>query len=303
MEAQLAPEPAAPIVDTCMHLCSPDVVRYPPCGGKICGGYWAGGGPSAAKDASPEHLRRLMMQHGVDRAFNFCNGWYGWDNSLALDLLRGRSDWLACGVLLDPADPASPTELRRLVGEGASGLRIQPPVSGPLDDPRATALWQVAAELGIPVDVNLPQHDYPQVAPRARQFPDLSIIVDHCGWLVGNDPSSLTVDPACELAHFRNVHPKITFCHAASRQQYPYKDTHPLVHQLVAAFGASRCLWGSNFTGASQSEGGHTYAKAFQLFWTELGFTKEQRSWVMGGTADRLYGQAYTGRRNLQSHL
>ena len=53
----------------------------------------------------------------------------------------------------------------------------------------------------------------------------------------------------CELAHFSNVHAKITFCHVASRQRYPHADTHPLVHQLMDAFGADRCLWGSNFTG------------------------------------------------------
>ena len=54
-------------------------------------------------------------------------------------------------------------ELRRLVAAGATGLRIQPPVTGPLDDPRATPLWDVANELGLPVDVNLPQQDYAQV--------------------------------------------------------------------------------------------------------------------------------------------
>jgi len=233
------------IIDTCMHLSSPDTERYPPCGDAIP--YFATGGPDPTRDASPEHLRRCMLAQEVpvDRAFNFCNGWYGWDNSLAMDVLLGNDDWLGCGALLDPADPSSPDELRRLVGAGAAGLRIQPIVTGrPLDDPAATPLWEAAAELGIAIDVNLPQQDYDQIARRAREFPTIPIVVDHCGWLVGSDPETLTVDIPCELAVYPNVHVKITFCHVASREPYPHRDTHFLVHQLVEAFGADRCLWG-----------------------------------------------------------
>ena len=75
------------------------------------------------------------------------------------------------------------------------------------------------------------------------------------------------------------VHVKITFCHGASREPYPHRDTHTLVHQLVAAFGADRCLWGSNFTGADQTAPGFTYEDAFQLFYTHVGLTEEDRAW------------------------
>jgi len=242
------------IVDTCMHLSSHDVVRYPPVYLQPDGAsrlpYWVDrphgdpSGPDPAKDASPEHLRRCMLATPVpvDRAVNFCNGWYGWDNHLAIDLLReGRDSWLACGVLLDPADPTSPAALKELVGAGACGLRIQPIVTGrPLDDPSETPLWQAAAELGIAIDVNLPQQEYSQVARRAEQFPTVPIILDHCGWLIGRDPDGLTVDAVCDLARYANVYAKITFMHAASREPYPHRDTHHLVHQLIAAFGAER---------------------------------------------------------------
>ena len=82
------------IVDTCMHLCSPDTEAYPPCGAAVP--YFDGGGPTPGTDASPAHLAALMATHGVARAFNFCNGWYGWNNCLAVDLLAGRRGWLAC---------------------------------------------------------------------------------------------------------------------------------------------------------------------------------------------------------------
>ena len=278
------------IIDTCMHLSSHDTDTYPPCGDAIP--YFRNGRPDPNSDASPEHLWRCMsaQEVPVERAFNFCNGWYGWDNRLAMDLLKGNEGWLACGVLLDPSSPSSPDELRRLVAEGACGLRIQPIVTGqPLDAPAATPLWAAAAELGIAVDVNLPQHEYDQVATRAAEFPTVPIIVDHCGWLVGSDPETLTVDIPCSLAVYPNVYVKITFCHVASREPYPHRDTHFLVHQLISAFGAERCLWGSNFVGADQQSSSYSYEDAFQLFYRHLGLSEEDRSWVMGGTAAKLF--------------
>ena len=44
------------------------------------------------------------------------------------------------------------------------------------------------------------------------------------------------------------------------------------------------------FAGADQSDTtGHTYKKAYELFWSHLGLTPDQRSWVMGGTAAKLF--------------
>ena len=48
-------------------------------------------------------------------------------------------------------------------------------------------------------------------------------------------------------------------------------------------------MWGSNFTGADQTQPGHTYAKAFALFWEHLGLLEEDRRWVMGETAAKLF--------------
>ena len=94
---------------------------------------------------------------GVDRAVNVTPGWCGWDNSYTMDILKGNEDWLAAVVLVDPLSQDGPAELERLVRQGASGVRIQPPCTGPLTDPRQTPLWEAATRLGITVQVNLPQ--------------------------------------------------------------------------------------------------------------------------------------------------
>ena len=127
------------------------------------------------------------------------------------------------------------------------------------------------------------------MARRASEFPTVPIVLDHCGWLVGSDPETLTVDVPCSLAVYPNVYVKITFCHVASHEPYPHRDTHFLVHQLIDNFGADRCLWGSNFTGGDQQASSYTYEDAFQLFYTHLGLSEEDRSWVMGRTAEKLF--------------
>ncbi len=85
----------------------------------------------------------------MDRAANVTPGWCGWDNSYTMDVLRGNEDWLAAVVLVDPLSPEGPAELARLAKQGASGLRIQPPCTGPLLDPRQTPLWQAANDLAV----------------------------------------------------------------------------------------------------------------------------------------------------------
>ena len=82
--------------------------------------------------------------------------------------------------------------------------------------------------------------------------------------------------------------------------RYPHRDTHCLVHQLVAVFGADRCLWGSNFTGADHTASEYTYEDAFQLMYSHVGLSEEDRGWVMGGTAEKLFRWAGVARTRLE---
>ena len=45
----------------------------------------------------------------------------------------------------------------------------------------------------------------------------------------------------------RQVHIKLSAFFRVSRQPWPYMDARPAIRRLVDAFGAERCMWGTDF--------------------------------------------------------
>jgi predicted TIM-barrel fold metal-dependent hydrolase len=272
------------IIDAHTHLFSLDLDRYPLAD------------PNSAyrpvTDGTAERLRAQMDGAGVDRALNISPWFYGWDMSYALDALSHHRSWLAVGVLVDAHDPEAPRQLERYVREhGVSGLRIQGSIFnlGRFDDPATTPLWSKAAEMGITVDANATLDEYPQVEQRAVQFPELRIVLDHCGYISGNlAPEQPNLAPVLAMARHPNVYAKLTFLAMPSRQEYPFADAHWMVREIVSAFGADRCLYGSNFP-TVQYNSKMTYRQTVQLFSEAIDLTDEERVWILGGTAARLW--------------
>ena len=253
-----------------------------------------------------EALQERMADYGVQRAVNVTPGWCGWDNTYTMDVLKGNEDWMAAVVLVDPLSPDGPAELARLAQQGASGLRIQPPCTGPLIDPRQTPIWEAARDNDITVQVNLPQEyldegslhaqpnreqfsvpGYEQVAQRAREFPTVKIILDHCGWMSGANPTS--VEKVLPLAQYPNVHAKITFGKPPGGTQtpgpVPWPSAAPMIRQVVDAFGSHRCLGASNFCGENQE----TYSAALAVYGSDFECSEAERADICGKTALSLF--------------
>jgi predicted TIM-barrel fold metal-dependent hydrolase len=300
------------LIDTHMHLNGTlaDPARYPALKDQpkveemSCFG-WFGRGDRPDADASVEALIQRMASarpRCVDRAVNVTPGWCGWDNSYTMDALRGNESWLAAVVLCDPLSELGALELKRLTGEGACGLRIQPPCTGPLTDPRQTLIWEMANSLGVTVQVNLPQrllddsqcHAQPsglnfnepgwaQIEQRARQFPDTKIVVDHCGWMSG--ATGMTdVETLLPLARQPNIYAKCTF--GAPMGTMPWEDASPLIRQVIDSFGSNRCVSGSNFCGEPQE----TYSSSMEVMVNKFPYvSEEERLNICGRTALSLW--------------
>jgi predicted TIM-barrel fold metal-dependent hydrolase len=272
------------IVDTHTHLFAPDPVRYPLAD------------PAAAYrpmvDGSVEVLKAQMDEAGVDRAVTISPWPYQWDMSYVLDTLPANRSWLAVAVLVHPRRPEGPATLERYVKEhGVCGLRIHGRVFslGPYDDPVTTPIWAKAAELGIALDACAALDEYPALARRAQEFPTLPIILDHCGYISpGYDPEVPTLEPVLRLADYPNVYAKLTFFGTASKGQYPFEDVHWMGRTIIDAFGAERCMYGSNFPTA-QYNPRMTYEQTVQVFSEAIALTDEERSWILGGTAAKLW--------------
>lgn len=272
------------IVDTHTHLFAPDPVRYPVAD------------PAASyrplTNGSVELLKSQLDQAGVDRAVTISPWPYRWDMSYVLDILPANRSWLAVAVLVDPRSPEGPRQLERYVKEhGVGGLRIHGRVMdlGPYDDPATTPLWAKAADLGITLDACAALDEYPRLAKRAEQFPSLPIILDHCGYISPNvDPKEPNLEPVLAMSRYPNVYAKLTFFGSASKQGYPFEDVHWMPRQIIDAFGPERCMYGSNFPTA-QYNPKFTYQQTVELFSKALELTDEERQWLLGGTAEKLW--------------
>jgi predicted TIM-barrel fold metal-dependent hydrolase len=271
-------------IDSHTHLFAPDPLRYPVAD------------PQASyrplTDGSVEFLRAEMNEAAVDRAVTISPWPYRWDMSYVLDVLPSNRSWLAVAVLIDPRRPDGPKQLERYVKEhGVCGLRIHGRVMnlGPYDDPTTTPLWAKAAELGITLDACAALDEYPLIAKRAEQFPNLPIILDHCGYISPNvDPPEPNLPPVLALARYPNVYAKLTFFGSASKQGFPFRDVHWMARQIVDAFGPERCLYGSNFPTA-QYNPKFTYKQTVELFSNALELSAEERKWILGETAAKLW--------------
>lgn len=242
-------------------------------------------------DGSTERLMQEREAAGVDRALTITAGFYGWDNRYTLEQLPHHGSWLAAGVLIDPVSADGPAALEACVAAGATGLRIQRHLfyHQALDDPVSTPLWAKAAEIGLTVDINATQDEYPSVERRVQQFPETRFILDHCGYVSGVlKPTENTVEPVIRMARYPNVYAKLTFVPLASKEAYPFRDVHWMVRAVVDAFGPARCLFGSNFPQAQYSPK-TTYAQTVALFAEAIDLSNEERAWILGGTAETLW--------------
>ena len=71
-----------------------------------------------------------------------------------------------------------------------------------------------------------------------------------------------------------------------SSQAYPFRDMQPHVQRVVEAFGAERCLWGTDLTRKACS-----YTEAITMFTEHMPFlTTAQLEQIMSGAAARWIG-------------
>ncbi|MBM4436767.1 MAG: amidohydrolase [Actinobacteria bacterium] len=270
------------IVDTHTHLFADDRARFPLSPGRTY---------DPRTPGSAELLRAEMDAARVERAVVISPYVYRWDNRYVMDCWQRFGDWLAVAVLVDPRAPDGPDTLRRLVADGASGLRIHGDINGlgPYDDPATTPLWRAAADLNVPLDACAALEEYPEIERRVRELPALRVILDHCGYIGGRwNPTRVDLEPVLALARYPNVYAKLTFLGSVPDSPWPHANAHWMVRRILDAYGPERCLWGSNFP-TKQYNPSATYAQHVDVFRTHLELTPDERRWVMGGTAQTLW--------------
>lgn len=126
----------------------------------------------------------------------------------------------------------------RVVARGSRGVEA-------FDLAAVAGFWQMADELDLTVGVLLEAERLADLHEVMRAFPSLVVIVDHVGRL---DPGSTAqLASLLALAERPGVHIKLSALDALSHELAPHRDMSPIVESVLAEFGVSRCLYGSDW--------------------------------------------------------
>jgi predicted TIM-barrel fold metal-dependent hydrolase len=189
---------------------------------------------------------------GVDRAVLVPPSWEGDRNDVALaavDAHPGRFAVMGRVNLLreEPDEVAAWADQPGMLGVRLTFLR--PDQRGWLANGTADWVFAVAAEAGLPVMLLAPgQSD--QIAAVADRYGDLRLIVDHCNLSTDITTAEIgpTIDALSPLADRPNVAVKISALPCYVVEPFPFPSLHPHIRRVIDAFGADRCMWGSDLS-------------------------------------------------------
>jgi predicted TIM-barrel fold metal-dependent hydrolase len=226
------------LVDTHVHVVSPDEDRYPLQPSTLTGPWYRD------EPCSVERLLDLMGEARVDRAV-LVQAWsaYAFDNRYTADSARRHADCCTSVPCIDVTAPDAVECLRAAVERDAMrGLRWFS-VAGDLPLRTPVEVWRAARSLGVPVVVTAFAHRLGELADVATAFPDVAIALDHCGFV---DFSRGVPDELAALAGAANVHLKVS-THVLD-DAGGHGDVRELVCDVVSRFGAHRVMWGSDWS-------------------------------------------------------
>jgi len=275
------------IVDIHPHVISPDTSRYPldPLGGTQS--TWSRDRPTPF-----EKLVDAMDQAGVAKAAIVqASTAYGHDNSYVADAIAAHPRRFTGVFSVDVLAPDAVDKMRSWIGRGFSGMRLfttgstMPGQATWFDDPRSFPAWEHAAEAGIPVCMQMTPQGFPQLRGLLERFPQVRIILDHLArpQLVDGPPYAADAQ-FLALARYGNVFLKLTPLNV-SPATWGKATPETFFRTLIAAYGADRIAWGSNFPATDDTLSGILSKAQAALAFASV----DERDWIFGKTAQRLY--------------
>ena len=218
---------------------------------------------------------------------------YRFDASYALEVYAKHPGRFG---IIRPFDPESETiaeDMAEWTGTpGVVGARIMltyGEYDG--DHPGLHAILAAAGQAGVPVNIMAAGH-LPIFRELARRNPSTQIVIDHVGLAQPRHPPAppepfAELDSVLAMAEFDNVAIKISGACTLSHEPFSYPDIWEPLGRMFEAFGFERCLWGTDWTRASNVL---TYEQGVEAFRVTDTLSDSERAMLMGGALTKVYG-------------
>ena len=257
----------ARLYDAHAHLIAQDVSRYPhnpiprdpsqpsPFGPGMVGRPGGMHGPNPVNEKPTAEQMDLWMtqEHVVGMASVQKARIYSTDNCYILDAADLFPDRMRAVVVVDPQSPQTPQMVRDYAGRGIAAIRFfgagVKDKKAWLSSPQSLSVWGLAAELGLPVDIEAPPVGgdalIPVVVVLVVRFPKLAIVLDHVFTPDVMQPD-FGIGASFEgFAARKNISVKFTSINMdVSREKG--RPPEEVLRRTVDFFGADRVMWGSD---------------------------------------------------------
>ena len=218
---------------------------------------------------------------------------YRFDASYALEVYAKHPGKFG---IIRPFDPESETiadDMAEWTGTpGVVGARIMltyGEYDG--DHPGLHSILAAAGQAGVPVNI-MAAGNLPILRELARRNPGTQIVIDHVGLAQPRHPPAppepfAELDSVLAMAEFDNVAIKISGACTLAHEPFPYPDIWEPLGRMFEAYGFERCLWGTDWTRASNVL---TYEQGVEAFRVTDTLSDSERAMLMGGALTKVYG-------------
>jgi L-fuconolactonase len=238
-----APTLASRIIDTHTHFYDPTRPGGVP---------WPGEKSPLYRAVYPKDWAALAAPHGIHETVVVEASAWLQDNDWILELAAKEKSIIGFIGNVQPSEPDFAKHIKRLAGNPLfKGIRLGAVINQGLAEPLTSAL-KVLSDHGLTLDVNGVK-DLNLVAAIAAQYPELRIVIDHCGGC--GDAQKLKPEWAPSMAACAK-HSQV-FCKVSALVEMT--DTPPgkaptdvgyylpVVDHLWQCFGPERLVFGSNW--------------------------------------------------------
>lgn len=283
--AVFASNSGAPLIDSHCHAWSSDLSRYPMAEGRSVEDL-------KPTDVSAASLLDRQKAAGVSKIVLVQHIWYhGWDSSYLTDSAKAMPGHFAVVGAVGETNPDGPDLMIDKKAEGVKGFRVRG--FGTVDwveSPVMNKMFEVAAAENLNIcplirnNANMDDDALLHIAALCEKHPDTTVSIDHMGTVKPGDSEQLR--RLLALAEHPNVYVKVSGFNKFDVP--PYTALTSQINALIEAYGADRLMWGSDLPVLEYGEE-HSLDAAFALANAGLNLSDEDRAWLMGGTAEKVF--------------